>query len=183
MAALLLLSGIGLCIYSLSLRGSAVNAGARTAVTIVGIAIPVLMAWGAYMIYRSVFPPRARHLRLEVESPDVARGGEVVARLEHARPDKASDKLELGLVCTEFYDERKPDGHGGSNRVTSQVVAFEEWHPYPGGPAQTVRFEVPPDAPFSYRGHCLSYVWRVSARLPRRLRFDPAVNVELTVRP
>jgi hypothetical protein len=46
-----------------------------------------------------------------------------------------------------------------------------------------VRFKLPPDAPFSYRGHCLSYVWRVSAREPRRLRFDPATNVELQVRP
>jgi hypothetical protein len=78
---------------------------------------------------------------------------------------------------------RKSNGRGGSNRVTSQVVAFEDWRPYDGGPAQTVRFKLPPDAPFSYRGHCLSYVWRVSAREPRRLRFDPATNVELQVRP
>lgn len=159
------------------------NSGARTAVTIVGIGVLVLCVFGAYGLYRVVFPPPARHLRLDVENPDVARGGEVVARLEHARPDKASDRLELGLVCTEFYDVRKSNGRGGSNRVTSQVVAFEDWRPYDGGPAQTVRFKLPPDAPFSYRGHCLSYVWRVSAREPRRLRFDPATNVELQVRP
>jgi hypothetical protein len=42
---------------------------------------------------------------------------------------------------------------------------------------------IPADAPYSYRGDCVSYVWRASARLPKRLRFDRAENVPLLVRP
>jgi hypothetical protein len=182
-AALLLVGGIALAIYAFASRGSAVDSGARTAVTIAGVVFLVLFTGAAYGLYRSVFPPRARHLGLSVQSTELARGGEVVVQLE-LKKGKASDRLELGLVCTEFYDERRSDGRGGTTRVTAQTPAFEDWRPPPGGgDTQTMRFTVPPDAPFSYRGRCLSFVWRVSAREPKRLRFDPATNVELTVRP
>jgi len=46
-----------------------------------------------------------------------------------------------------------------------------------------VRFAIPAEGPYSYRGDCLSFVWRVSAREPKRHRFDRATNVQILVRP
>jgi hypothetical protein len=120
-------------------------------------------------------------VKVEVERPDLKRGDDVVVRLEVG--ERASEKLELGLLCTEYYDEKKTDGKGNTHRATSEAVAFADWRPQSAGPVQAVRFSIPADAPYSYRGDCLSYVWRVSAREPRRLRFDPATNVPLEVRP
>jgi hypothetical protein len=158
-----------------------VNANARTAVTIFGIVFAVVFAAAAYGLFRSVFPPKARHVKVEVERTDLKRGEDVVVRVEVG--SRASEKLELGLVCTEYYDERRSDGRGGTNRVTVQAAAFEDWRPQTPGPPQAVRFSIPADGPYSFRGNCVSYVWRVSAREPKRLRFDPATNVHLVVHP
>lgn len=157
------------------------NSGARTAVTIAGIVFGVLFLATAYGLFRSVFPPKARHVRVEVERTDLKRGEDVIARVEVS--ERASDKLELGLVCTEYYDKKTYDAKGNANRTTTQAVAFEDWRPQTAGPPQAVRFTIPADAPYSFRGTCVSYVWRVSAREPKRLRFDPATNVHLVVRP
>jgi hypothetical protein len=181
-AALLLLGGIAVTIYSFASRGDAVDHNARTAVTIFGIAFGLIFAVAAYGLFRAVFPPKARHLTLAVERTEVRRGEQVAVRLEVGQ--RASDKLEVGVVCTEYYDEKRSDGRGGTNRATAEAVAHADWRPQaPGGPPQTVSFEIPLDSPYSYRGDCISYVWRVSAREPRRLRFDPATNVHLVVRP
>jgi hypothetical protein len=171
------LAGLGLGIYAFAIRGNAVNDSASTAVTIVGIVLPLLFIAGAYALLRMVFPPRARGITVTVPVTDVRRGSELEARLEIANPDTTG--LELGLVCTEYYDIETTDGRGNRSRSTSQAVAHEDWRPQSGGPMQSVRFRIPEDAPFSYRGDCISYVWRVSARQPKRLRFDRAVNVPL----
>src|SRR3954452_1037702 len=136
-AALFLLGGIGVAIYAFASRSGAVNDNARTAVTIFGIAFALVLAAAAYGLFRSVFPPKARHVKVEVELTDLKRGEDVVVRVEVA--ERASDKLELGLVCNEYYDERRPDGRGGSNRVTVQATAFEDWRPQTPGPTQAVR--------------------------------------------
>src|SRR4051794_39790041 len=181
-ATIFLLGGMAVAIYALASPRDAAKAGARTAVTIFGIAFGLICVAVAYGLVRAVFPPKARHVRVDVERTELKRGEEVTARVEVSQ--RASEKLELGLVCTEFYDEKHPDGRGGTDRVTAQAVAFEDWRPQtPGSGTQTVTFQIPPDSPYSYRGDCLSYVWRVSAREPKRLRFDPATNVHLVVRP
>lgn len=180
-AAIFVLGGAAVAIYGFASRDGAVNSSASTAVTIFGIVFALVCLAVAYGLFRSVFPPKARHLKVEVERSDLKRGDEVIVRLEVGA--RASDKLELGLVCTEYYAARKSDAQGNTQRATDEAVAFEDWRPQSGGPLQTVRFAVPGDAPYSYRGDCLSYVWRVSAREPRRLRFDPATNIPLEVRP
>lgn len=177
-AVVLAFTGIGLCAYAFVKRGDAVDHTAEVAVTVVGVALLVICLASAYALYRVVFPPAAKHLRISLTSSDVRRGSEVVVRLEITQPEKVSDRLELGLVCTEYYDEE-----AGEGRATRQAVAHEEWHPRAEGPLQTVHFPVPADAPYSYRGSCLSFVWQVSAREPRKRRFDRAVNVPVVVRP
>jgi hypothetical protein len=183
MAAFLALGGIAVGVYAFASRGHAVNHGAKVAVTIVGVLLPLLFLGLAYALFRMVFPPTARGVALTVSASDVRRGTEVEARLEIANPDRARDTLELGLVCTEYYDIQTSNGKGGTQRTTSQAAAHEDWRPQEAAPLQTVRFTVPADAPFSYRGDCISFVWRVSVRQPRKLRFDRAVNVPIVVRP
>jgi hypothetical protein len=183
MASLLVLGGIALAIYAFAQRDTAVNHGAKVAVTIVGIVLPLFFLLAAYGILRTVFPPSMRGVTVTLSSADSRRGSELDIRIEAANPDKLVGRLEFGLVCTEFYDVETTDARGNTSRTTRQVDAHTDWRPFMGGPAQTERFLIPADAPYSYRGDCLSYVWKASARLPKRVRFDRAENVPLLVRP
>jgi hypothetical protein len=183
MAALLALGGVAVGVYAFASRGHAVNHGAKVAVTIVGVLLPLLFLGLAYALFRMVYPPSARGVTLTVAASDVRRGSDVEARLELANPDRVGERLELGLVCTEYYDIATSNGKGGTQRTTSQAPIHEDWRPQAGGPLHTARFTVPGDAPFSFRGDCISFVWRVSVREPRKWRFDRAVNVPVVVRP
>jgi hypothetical protein len=182
-AALLVAGGIGLAIYAFAQRDTAVNHGAKVGVTIVGIALPLFFLAAAYGIVRTVFPPKVRGVTLTPSGADLRRGSAVDIRVECASPDRMAGQLEFGLVCTEFYDVETTDARGNSSRSTRQVDAHTDWRPFTGGPGQTERFVIPADAPYSYRGDCVSYVWRASARLPKRMRFDRAENIPLLVRP
>jgi hypothetical protein len=183
-AALVFIAGVVVPIYAFASRSSAVDDNARTAVTIFGIAFLLIFLSLTYGLVRTVFPPKASHLKVEVDRRELRRGEDVVVRLEVTRDPKPDDKLELGLVCTEFYDEKKSDGRGGSTRGTSEAKAFEDWRPQTSAqPMHEVRFAIPADGPYSYRGDCVSFVWRVSAREPKRLRFDRATNLQIVVRP
>jgi hypothetical protein len=183
MAALLAIGGVVLAVYAFSQRGSAVNHGAKVAVTIVGIALPLFFLAAAYGILRTVFPPKVRGVTLTPSGPELRRGSNVDLRVEVSNPEKMAGRLEFGLVCIEFYDVETTDARGNSSRSTRQVDAHTDWRPFTGGATQSERFVVPADAPYSYRGDCVSYVWRASARLPKRMRFDRAHNVTLLVRP
>jgi hypothetical protein len=183
LACLLVAGGIALAIYAFVQRDTAVNHGAKVAVTIVGIALPLFFLAAAYGILRTVFPPKVRGVTVTPSSSDLRRGSNVDLRVEVSNPDKMLGRLELGLVCTEFYDVETTDARGNSSRSTRQVDAHTDWRPFTGGATQSERFLIPPTAPYSYRGDCVSYVWRASARLPKRLRFDRTHNVTLLVRP
>jgi hypothetical protein len=183
MAALLAAGGIALCIYAFAQRGEAVNHGAKVAVTIVGIALPLFFLAAAYGIVRTVIAPKMRGVTLAPSSSELRRGSNVDLRVEVANPDRMVGRLELGLVCTEFYDVETTDARGNSSRTTRQVDAHTDWRPFTGDATQSERFLIPATAPYSYRGDCVSYVWRASARLPKRMRFDRAENVTLLVRP
>jgi hypothetical protein len=183
MSALLLAGGIALGIYAFAQRGSAVNHGAKVAVTVVGIVLPLFFFAIAYGILRTVFPPSMRGVTVTPSGTDLKRGSPVDVRIEVDRPGNLAARLQFGLVCTEFYDVETTDGRGNRSRSTRQVDAHADWRPFTGGPTQSERFVLPADGPFSYRGDCVSYVWRASARLPKRLRFDRSHNVPFLVRP
>jgi hypothetical protein len=182
-AIFLILGGLALGIYAFAQRDSAVNHGAKVAVTIAGVVLPLFFFAIAYGILRAVFPPSMRGATVTVSAEDVRRGGSIDIRVEVANPDKMTGRLEFGLVCTEFYDVETTGGRGNRSRSTRQVDAHKDWRPFTGGPTQSERFVIPDDAPFSYRGDCVSYVWRAAARLPKRMRFDRSENVPLLVRP
>jgi hypothetical protein len=182
-AVLLVGGGLAIGIYAFASRGDAVNHGAKVAVTIVGAALPLIFFAAGYAILRTVFPPKVRGVTLSLSREDLQRGSDVDIRVEVSNPDKMTGRLEFGLVCVEFYDVETTDGRGNSSRSTRQVDAYKDWRPFGGGATQSERFVIPADAPYSYRGDCVSYVWRASARLPKRLRFDRSENFTLLVRP
>jgi hypothetical protein len=182
--ALFVVCAIGFPVGGFIARDSAATKSDGDVTLGIAAGLGVLFLIGAYAIYRQVRAPRLRHVRVSVAKPEVRRGGHVDVQFEITNPSKVSERLELGLVCTEYYAEETTDGKGNKSRTTSNAVAHAEWRPQDrNGGVQSLRFEVPAAGPYSYRGDCVSYVWRVSAREPKKLRFDPATDVELTVRP
>jgi hypothetical protein len=145
---------------------------------------------------RAVHPLEALRRRLtrglEVAASDqeVRHGGEVEALVTISSARKLGD-VEGGVVCTEYYDElhtnqRYTDGTNATStsRVTSDDVAHETWIPVETiSGVQSVRFTIPPDAPFSYHGECLSFKWELVARGHRSRGLDRQARSEFSVLP
>jgi hypothetical protein len=126
---------------------------------------------------------------LEVATADesVRRGGEIEA-LVTISSARGLDGLEVGVVCTEYYDEEDTtssgDGSTTTSRSTSDEIAHESWRPVEASAgAQSIRFPIPANAPFSYRGECLSFKWEVVARGRRSRRLDAQARREFSVLP
>jgi len=87
---------------------------------------------------------------------------------------KAANRVDVGLVCTEYYDHRVRSD-GGTARATGEAVAFECWERASGAaPHQSFAFGIPEEAPFSYEASAVAYAWKASARIPEAMRSDPA---------
>ena len=116
------------------------------------------------------------------------RGDEVEALVTISSPGKIGN-VEVGVVCTEYYDEEDTDtdmntGGQSTSRVTSDEIAHEAWLPVETiSGAQSLHFTIPPDAPFSYRGDCLSFKWEVVARGRKRRGLDAQARSEFSVLP
>jgi len=131
-----------------------------------------------------------RGLEVAASDQEVRRGGEVEALVTISSARKLGD-VEVGVVCTESYDElntnqRYTDGTNttSTSRVTSDDVAHETWSPVETvSGVQSVRFTIPPDAPFSYRGDCLSFKWELVARGRRSRGLDRQARSEFSVLP
>jgi hypothetical protein len=126
---------------------------------------------------------------LEVGASEQAarRGDEVEALVTVSNPRGLGD-LEVGLVCTECYDEEvqttDSDGSSSRSRSTSEAIAYERWLPVESAPGmQSVRVTIPREAPFSYEGACLSFKWEVVARGHKRHRLDAQARHEISVLP
>jgi hypothetical protein len=136
---------------------------------------------------RDVLPRRLGSGRLEVSAPEqgVCRGREVEASITVSKPE-GLDSVEVGLVCTESYDYRD-SGYGADDapsRGTSYAIAYEAWRPVVSAPGrQVVGLAIPPQAPFSFDGDCLSFKWEVMVRGRRRRRLDALAGHEILVLP
>lgn len=119
-----------------------------------------------------------------VASPDpVVRGQDVVATVIVASV-KRLENLEVGLFCTERYVVEDTIGNDGPGPVIGWIAAYEEWRPLSLTPgSHTVRFHVPPEAPFSYVGSIAGFRWEVIVRGRRRRRLDARVASPLSVLP
>ncbi len=100
-------------------------------------------------------------------------------------------EVDVGLVCTESYDVEvsstsdSTSQYGSStSRETRTAIAHEAWQPVETilG-VQSVRIPIPPEAPFSYAGSCLSFKWEVAARGRRARHVDAQARSEISVLP
>jgi hypothetical protein len=113
----------------------------------------------------------------------VRRGGELDARVTIAGRGRLGE-VEVGLVCTEFYECEISDSDGTQSRGTSSATAHEAWLPVEGAPGvHSVRLTVPAEAPFSYEGELLCFTWEVVARGRRKHRLDAQARYEISVLP
>jgi hypothetical protein len=129
----------------------------------------------------------AKGLQVGASEQELRRGEQVDA-LVTISSARGLGKVEVGLVCTEIYDHEDTssdyEGKTQISRATSAAIAHEAWLPVENTPGvQSVGFTIPPQAPFSYEGSCLSFKWEVVARGRRRRRLDALASREISVLP
>jgi hypothetical protein len=125
---------------------------------------------------------------LAVGRDDARRGEKLSATLTLPSSGSVDEEpLEVGLVCVEIYDYQVVAQTRAGRvyvRQTGEANAHEDWRRVERTAGdQTIDFELPPDAPYSYEGDCVSYAWRVSARVARKLRADPRIDHAVWVLP
>jgi hypothetical protein len=126
-------------------------------------------------------------LQIGPPTDQVRRGEEIDVEVTVVDPRRLTN-VEVGLVCTEYYDvevtSTDSEGHTSSSRQTRDAIAHEAWIPVENAPgSQTVRLLIPPGAPFSYEGDCLSFRWELVARGHKRWRLDARAEHDLRVAP
>lgn len=148
----------------------------------------LLCVYGAWAMQEKGRPkrhPRLRGMTLTTDRADLRRGEEVAITFLGKRG--GDDPLEVGLVCAERYDMEVRARAGGATvvtRETAEARVHEQWQAVPPGvDEQTFTFTVPREAPYSYEGDCVSYVWFASARAVKPLRKDARLEEPIWVRP
>lgn len=146
-------------------------------------AVCVYGAWVMYSGSRAAGPSRLRGSSLAVQ-PDELRRGEELSVTFTGRGSE-DDQLEVGLVCVERFDQQVRVYNRGASTVvrqTAEATVHQEWRPVEPVGERTFSFQIPSEAPYSYEGECVSYVWQVSARAVKRLRKDPRLDHPIWVR-
>ncbi len=146
------------------------------------VLVGVALVAGAWALYRRSRGRVAKFLELRIDPQEVRRGDRVHVTLRITDAGEAVDRVDVGVVCTEYYDHRVQSGDGRSGRGTGEAVAFERWERASSSAThQSFTFNIPADAPFSYEGSAVSYAWKASARIPQAMRSDPARHRPLWV--
>jgi hypothetical protein len=141
-----------------------------------------------YILLWNRIKPRerlARQLGLRVDAPsNEVRRGDEVELLVTVTSTRGLTDLQAGIVCTERYAETDTDSEGRTTRTTSNAIAHEAWVPIERTPGtQSIGLAIPLEAPFSYEGSCLSFVWEVGVRVRRSLRLDAEARHQISVLP
>jgi hypothetical protein len=133
--------------------------------------LAVVFVVGMWLVARRFRPaaaPEPDQFEVFAEPIEVWRGEEIEADLAILEPDGLGDGIEVGVVCVERYDRpvtSRTDDGTVTERAIGEAIAYERWLPaWRIDEPQTFSFTIPPDAPYSYEGECLSFAWRVSAR-------------------
>ena len=146
----------------------------------------LLFLYAAYAIWRQGKPRVAEQVELRTSATELARGDTVHATARLLEPLEGDGRVEVGLVCTEWWDvwedRQTADNERDRARHTNEAVAFEQWQPL-RSTQETLKFTIPPDAPFSHEGTCVSFGWRLTARIPEAARTDPARHQPIWVLP
>jgi MFS family permease len=147
------------------------------------IAFALLLAW----LLRRRHPHQARYLQLTVAPLEARRGGTVTATVTITDAAKLGDALELGLLCTEYYDvKQEVYTQNGSHeqRVLKSAEAYTTWNALDRATVQqSIRFTVPATSPFSYEGGTVSWAWHVALRDRHAHRPDAVRDVPIWVSP
>jgi len=160
----------------------------------VALAGAALLAVGARLLQkRTAAVSAATHLVLRANSDEPRRGEELHVTLSVSDPSAAErQRLEVGLTCIERWDYRNQSRSSSSvgsartqsRRVTSSDTVFEEWVPAErSSVGESITFRIPPDAPFSHEGDCLSFSWMLSAREHVERGIDNVLDHPIWVRP
>ncbi len=143
----------------------------------------LLLAW----LVRRRHPSEARYLQLTVEPIDARRGDTVTATILIADADKLGETLELGLVCTEYYDVKQEvytQNGSSEQRVLRTTDAYATWSEVDRATVQqSLRLTLPSNAPFSYEGGAVSWAWHVALRDRHAHRPDRLRDVPIWVSP
>ena len=122
-------------------------------------------------------------LRVEAGEQPVRRGQQLEA-LVTITSVRELGSPEVGVVCTEYYDEEDTDSKGNKTRITCNALAHESWTAIEAiAGVQSVQLTVPEEAPFSYEGDALSFRWELVARGRRKHRLDAQARTPLSVLP
>jgi hypothetical protein len=173
-----------LAVFGVVLAVAAIAGAGGTGGVIAGIVVLVVFLGMAYWAFRRAIPPEATHLRVAVATREVPRGGTVHAQIQVVGAEPGDEGIELGLVCTEYFEVKQIGPDTTDPYVMQRAVAHEEWRPASPDPGpQVQRFQVPADAPFTYRGRVLAYEWNVSARHSRRIGYAMVADAPVRVLP
>ncbi len=132
--------------------------------------------------YRRKFRPRSD--TVEISTPAAVRRGRSLDVAISIRDGAHTGvRLRVGVLCLERYDVEESTKNS-TRRVTRKDFAHEEWREVSASEAQQgLTFAVPAEAPYSYRGSCLSFEWHAEALEIARLRPDAVASCTFEVRP
>lgn len=126
----------------------------------------------------------APHLDVTVEPIELKRGEELRVVVAVGDPAQAGRRLEVDLLCTEWYDYRARDSHNNSRRVTRAAKAYGQTQAIEQSAGRhELAFTIPEQAPFSHEGEVVSFSWKVSVREERENRIDPVLERPIWVLP
>jgi len=128
---------------------------------------------------------RTHGLAVAATEQELHRGDEVEALLMISRSEGLG-RLEVGLLCTEYYAEEvnDPGEDDTPRRSTATHTAYETWLPVENVLGeQSVCLVIPADAPFSYEGTALSFTWQLLARGRKSHGLDAQASTALSVLP
>jgi hypothetical protein len=130
--------------------------------------IGVLLYWLGEFLDRRKRRGNAGHLQLTLPRDTFRLGETIQPRIEITNLERLEGNVDVGLVCTLFYDYEYEayTQHGRTtSRQTRTVTALENWVPVQRvAGAQDLSFTIPWDGPYSHEGKAVSYAWKVSAR-------------------
>ncbi len=186
--------GLWLCVaFAAFFAGLGIYGGANPGKASPGVFYGVFGGMALFMLLLVWFiasrgqPKRAVGFAVSAAPVELRRGDTVRAELQIDDPEKIDGELQVGLICTEYYDAKREvatqDGTS-TQRVTESVTAHQEWTKAASDQRlQSFSFKIPETSPFSHEGAVVSFCWRVSAKVPRRGRRDPSSDQPIWVRP
>jgi hypothetical protein len=159
-------SGIGGARWLVGALGIALVAGARI----------MLQTKGAAALDVS-------HMRLELATPTVRRGGRAQVTLSVLEPEKVRGQIDVTVACAETYAYRVDSDRGGSSRRDGTNVLWRWPTVVEPRPAQPIAFDLPAHLPFSWDGDYVKYTWTVTATERVEHGLDPTIELSLRVLP